>query len=172
MKFSITPATLDGCEAVSALATKTFVENFGHLYTADNLSQHLEKTCSAAHFREGLEAGDTILLGHLDGQLIGYAKLGRVKLPLTTPAPRGAVELRRLYVDKAYQGRGFGKALMLAIFALPLVHAAPAIYLGVWENNLQAQGLYAHYGFKPVGHYLYAVGTQHDREVIMLRQRD
>ena len=172
MSFTVTHATKDDCAAVSALAAKTFVANFGYLYTTENLAGHLEKTCSTAHFREGLAAEDVVLLAHLDGELVGYAKLGRVKLPLTTPAPQGAVEIHRLYVDKAHQGRGFGKALMLAIFALPLVQAAPAIYLGVWEHNLQAQGLYAHYGFKPSGHYLYAVGTQFDREVIMTRPRD
>jgi ribosomal protein S18 acetylase RimI-like enzyme len=94
-----------------------------------------------------------------------------VALPVKPPLHKGAQEIHRVYVEKSFQGRGLGKALMLHILSLPRVTTAPVVYLGVWEENLKAQSLYRQYGFSPVGHYLYAVGDQHDKEMIMARQR-
>ena len=76
-----------------------------------------------------------------------------------------------MYVDKEYQGRGLGKALMLHILSLPRIATASMVYLGVWEENIRAQSLYRQYGFEPVGKYLYQVGDQYDREIIMARKR-
>ncbi len=45
------------------------------------------------------------------------------------------------------------------------------VYLGVWEENLKAQALYKQFGFAPSGRYLYQVGDQFDKEIIMSRKR-
>lgn len=166
-----TEATHDDCPAVAALAAKTFSEAFGHLYRPENLAQHLTEKFSVPYFEQSLAAGDTILMLRDGAALIGYAKVGTVGLPIKTPYSRGAQEIHRVYVDKPYQGRGFGKAMMLHILSLPRIATAPEVYLGVWEENVTAQGLYRQYGFRPVGKYLYQVGDQSDREIIMARVR-
>jgi diamine N-acetyltransferase len=166
-----TEATHDDCDAIAALAQKTFVDAFGHLYRPENRDAHVAEKFSAAFFRAALASGDTILMLHDAGQLIGYAKVGHLALPLTSPIPRGAQEIHRVYIDKEFQGRGLGKALMLHILSLPRITAATAVYLGVWEENLRAQHLYTLYGFEPVGKYLYQVGDQSDQEIIMARVR-
>lgn len=171
MPLEITPATQADCESIARLAAKTFTDTFGHLYRPENLLHHLLHKYSAAFFEEALVKGDTLLLAKCDDQLIGYAKLGQVELPLAAPPPRGALEIQRVYIDHAFHGHGFGKALMLHLLALPHVAHAPALYLGVWEENLRAQALYASHGFKPVGKYLYQVGDQYDQEIIMERRR-
>jgi ribosomal protein S18 acetylase RimI-like enzyme len=167
---TITHATQADCDAIAELAARTFTETFGHLYTAKNLASHLASHCSADYFTAAIAAGDTLLLIHAEGALIGYAKLGHVGLPVK-PLPPGAAEIHRVYLRKAFQGQGIGKAVMMYMLSLPLLATAPVVYLGVWEENLKAQALYAHYGFEPVGRYLYYVGTQADREIIMARQR-
>ena len=165
-----TEATMDDCEAVAALAAKTFTESFGHLYRPENLVQHLATTCSADYFRESLRSGDTLLMLHDGDALIGYGKVGQMRLPYQ-PVPRGAQEIHRVYIDRPYQGRGLGKALMFELMALPRITTASAVFLSVWEENITAQALYHQYGFKPVGKYLYQVGDQYDQEIIMARLR-
>jgi diamine N-acetyltransferase len=167
---TITHATHADCDAISVLAAKTFAATFGYLYTLDNLNAHLTSQCSAAYFCAGLDAGDTLLMMKDGDQLIGYGKVGRVGLPVAPPIAAGAVEIHRVYIDLSYQGRGLGKELMVYMLSLPQVRLAPITYIGVWEENLRAQALYAQYGFKQVGRYLYHVGTQSDRELIMARQ--
>lgn len=166
-----TEATFDDCAAIAVCAAKIFVDTFGHLYTPENLQHHLLEKFSAEFFTRALEAGNTILLLKQANQLIGYAKVGPLHLPVKAPIPKGAQEIHRVYIEKAFQGRGLGKALMLQILSLPRVATAAAVYLGVWEENIRAQALYAQYGFRPVGHYLYHVGDQSDREIIMARRR-
>ncbi|MES2984435.1 MAG: N-acetyltransferase [Pseudomonadota bacterium] len=166
----VTQATHADCEAVAALATRTFIDTFGHLYTAENRDAHLASYFSPAFFKDALDSGDTLLMLHDGAVLIGYCKIGRVRLPVK-PIPAGAQEIHRVYVDKPYQGRGLGKALMLHILSLPRIATAPVVYLGVWEENLKAQALYKQYHFVPKGHYLYQVGDQFDKEIIMARVR-
>ncbi len=166
----ITEATHADCVALAALAAKTFTQAFGHLYRPENLATHLATHSKADFFAAALEAGDTILMSHVDGALVGYAKVGQVGLPVKPPIPKGAQEIHRVYVDKAYQGRGLGKALMLHILSLPRITTASMVYLGVWEENLKAQALYTQFGFKAVGHYIYKVGDQSDQEIIMARE--
>ena len=163
-------ATEKDCEAVGDIATRTFIETYGELYRPENLAQHVIKTCSAEYFRAALKAGDNIILLHDAGKLIGYGKVGQMRLPYKD-APKGSQEIHRVYVEKAQQGRGFGKKLMFELMALPRITTAPASYLSVYEKNLIAQGLYAHYGFAPVGRYMYQVGDQYDPEIIMGRVR-
>ncbi len=167
----ITEATKTDCAAIAQVATQTFIDTFGHLYTAANREQHSAEKFSPDYFSQALDAGDTVLMLQYEGQLIGYAKVGHVGLPVKAPIPDGAQEITRVYIDKAFHGRGFGKALMLHILSLPRIVTAPVVYLGVWEENLKAQALYQQYGFSPVGRYLYQVGDQFDNEIIMARKR-
>lgn len=166
-----TEATHNDCAAIATFAAKSFTDTFGHLYRPENLAQHLAEKCSQQFFEEALAKGSTLLMLHDADRLIGYAKVGHLALPVKPPVPKGAQEIHRVYIDKEFQGRGLGKALMLHILSLPRITTAASVYLGVWEENLQAQSLYSHYNFKPVGHYLYAVGDQYDKEIIMARMR-
>ena len=169
MPPKITEAGKDDCERVAKLATKTFIDNFGYLYRPENLARHLADKCSTKYFVASLAAGDTLLMLHLDDTLIGYAKVGHVGLPVKPVERKSAQEIHRVYVEKEHQGKGFGKAMMIHILSLPRIATASTVFLGVWEENLRAQQLYKQYAFEPVGRYLYQVGDQHDREIIMAR---
>ncbi len=166
----IREATQADVEALAEISARTFTESFGHLYRPENLASHLLKHSSVAYFRDALAAGDTLFVQEQDGKLVGYGKVGQMSLPYDK-APRGAQEIQRVYVDKAYHGQGLGKEMVFAMMALPRMENAPAIYLSVYEKNLIAQGLYAHYGFKPVARYQYQVGDEFDPEIIMGRVR-
>lgn len=170
MPHNITEATKADCEKVADLAAKTFSDAFGHLYRPENLAYHLLTKCSPEYYEQSLDAGDTILMLHQQDKLIGYAKVGRVEVPVK-PLPRGAQEIHRVYVDKEFQGKGFGKQLMLHILSMPRIATAPAVFLSVYEANVRAQSLYTQYGFSKVGHYLYQVGDQYDNEMIMAKTR-
>jgi diamine N-acetyltransferase len=168
MKLSLASALEGDAEALSGLAKRTFTETFGHLYSAENLNQHLEKTCSADFFRNAMKQ-DHIIMAHNGNEIIGYAKFGSLGLPVENPQ-RTASEIHRLYVIQPYQGRQIGAALMDMVMQHEIIRTSHAVYLGVWENNIKAQRFYSRYGFRPVGEYMYPVGTQLDREIIMMHQ--
>ncbi len=56
--------------------------------------------------------------------------------------------LADVYVEEAHRGRGLSKRLMDALMAQPFVAGLRGLKLG----TLDAHGLYAQYGFKPLAH--------------------
>lgn len=58
----------------------------------------------------------------------------------------------RVMIDERFQGRGYGRAAMVALIDLVRErHAPPKIYLGVTEGNEVAKRLYSSLGFQPTG---------------------
>jgi ribosomal protein S18 acetylase RimI-like enzyme len=62
-----------------------------------------------------------------------------------------ALELKRIYVLKEYQGKGIAQKLMDHILDFAAEHEYEMVWLGVWEHNVRAQKFYEKYGFKNSG---------------------
>ncbi len=163
MAIQLVTASLADVGVISDLACRCFTETFGHLYTPQDLNTHLVTTCSAAFFAKALDEGNGILLALDHGAPVGYAKYGKIGLPIAHTSEER--ELHRLYVLASHHRQGIGQKLMLS--ALDALKAAPAIYLGVWEENLKAQAFYSRYSFEIHAEYTYYVGNHADRELIM-----
>lgn len=168
---TIREATRADIPLLAKLAAETFSETFGHMYKAEDLAAHLQSKCGEEYFTAAFDANDTIYLSELKGEVIGYGKLGHVEVPVKPAPERGGVEFHRVYIRKPFQGAGHGRNLLVALLTNPRAQMAPVTYLGVWQGNLQAQGLYTQHGFKIVGEYLYPVGQHMDHEYIMARRR-
>ncbi len=160
-------ASLHHLAELETLAYSTFTATFGHLYTPENLQSHLVKTCSAAFFADALANGCNIDIARCGDEVVGYIKYGAVGLPIAYT--KDDVEIHRLYVSAKWQGQGIGKKLMDHALQSLAVQSAAHLYLGVWEHNHKAQAFYRRYAFRPIGKYLYYVGTHADREIIMQR---
>lgn len=153
---------------LSDLAQWCFIDTFGHLYSKENLCEHLQETCSPDFFSLAL-LHDQILLAKEEGGLLGYIKFGEVALPIES-LPDGSKEIHRLYIHPEYKGKGIGRNLMEHAFANPVLKASKYHYLSVYEDNLPAQKFYQNYGFSIIGEYDYYVGLHIDREFIMYRK--
>jgi ribosomal protein S18 acetylase RimI-like enzyme len=100
--------------------------------------------------------------------VIGYALACPAKLP--NPAVGdGDGELDRIYVLKSHQGGGLGSRLLAETLAWLEKDGPRTLWIGVWSENLGAQGLYQRHGFKVVGAYKFKVGNSLDHEFIMRR---
>ncbi len=162
--------TKEDAEALSTLARVCFTDTFGHLYSNENLMQHMDKTCSDAFFCEAM-GKDRIVLVEEDreaGSLLGYIKYGAVGLPVDA-LPENAWEIQRLYIHPKHQGKAIGRKLMDVVLAEMADKQVKHIYLSVYVDNVRAQKFYQSYGFVAVGEYDYYVGTHIDREYIMYK---
>jgi RimJ/RimL family protein N-acetyltransferase len=145
---------------------ETFVQGFAVGYPAADLKQFLDASYALAKISTWIaDPAAQVLVAEQDGGLIAYAHAGANDLPYVGARP-GDGELKRIYISNAAQGAGVGRELLER--SLDWLGARP-IYIGVWSGNLKAQRLYAHYGFKPVGRYQFAVGATLDDEVILGR---
>ena len=161
-------ATPDDAEALCAVARECFLDTFGHLYRPHDLAGFLRDTYSPALQRAQIEDPQQRHQFAFDaaGKLIGFIGAGTLKLPVEAPITP-CIELRRLYIVRAWHGRGVAQELMRWCFDEAKAAGAVAMYLGVWRYNERAQRFYARYGFRKVGEYLFAVGEHRDEEDIL-----
>ena len=158
-------ATPQDAERLVALFHNCFRDTFGHMYDPRDLAAFLDGH-TPEHWREQLEGADFAVRLVEDGDvLVGFIKLGPLKLPVERPG--NAVELRQLYVLEPWQGSGVARDLMDWLMAEAHQRGADELYLAVFTENHRARRFYARYGFEEVGPYAFMVGNQADEDIIM-----
>ena len=90
------------------------------------------------------------------------------------PAPdavRGALplELKRLYVLRAWHGQRVAQALMDAALAAAALAARERSGSGVWERNPRAIAFYEKYGFTRVGEHTFVLGADRQTDWLLAR---
>jgi ribosomal protein S18 acetylase RimI-like enzyme len=167
----IRDATPDDVPALARLAEdtfcQTFVEGYAVGYPEDDLNAFLTDSYALPRIAAWIAdpRAQVLVAEDEDGRLIGYVHSGGNTLPYAEAGP-GDGELKRIYVRREQQGTGLGRALLER--ALAWLGPRPVL-IGVWSGNLKAQKLYRHYGFEPVGEYLFMVGKTADPEFILRR---
>jgi len=169
---AIRRATPDDAETLSALAARTFVETFGHLYPAEDLQAFLSDAYAVEKQRVILSHPDyAVWLLEQGGRAIGHAAAGPCGLPHPDVAP-GEGELKRLYLLPEHQNGGWGGRLFATALDWLLRDGPRTLWIGVWSENLGAQRFYARHGFVKAGEYEFPVGRVRDREFILRREAD
>lgn len=159
----------EDADAVSRLATRTFVETFGHLYPEQDLQAFLADVYAVDKQRVILEHPDyAIWLLEYQGLAVGHAAAGPCGLPHADVA-HGDGELKRLYVLQSHQNGGWGGRLFGEALGWLQRDDPRTLWIGVWSENLGAQRFYARHGFEHVGEYEFPVGRVRDREFILRR---
>lgn len=163
-----TPADIP---ALARLAQDTYVETFGHLYRPEDLAAFFDEVLSESAI--AAEMGDPRVAYRVvedAGHLIGYCKIGPVKVPVEATEP--ALELRQLYLRQSAQGLGLGDALMAWAMPEARDRGARVLYLSVYSDNHRAQRFYRRHGFQHGGEYRFMVGEQADHEFWWWRRLD
>jgi putative acetyltransferase len=97
----------------------------------------------AANFRE---AGGVFLLGRVENIAVACGALR----PMSDP---GAVEVKRMYVGDGHRGRGFGRALLLALEEIAVRRGFVTIRLETGGNQPEAIALYESAGYHGIPCY-------------------
>lgn len=159
--------TPDDAQALSAFATRTFVDTYGAYNHPDNLRLHLAASYTVARQREELDDPRVVtLLAHSDGQLAAFAQLRRSEAPdcVTCDA---AVELHRFYVDRIWHGQGISHALLAQVRRAARALGAATLWLKVWERNPRAIAFYAKSHFVDVGVTDFFVGNDRQTDRVL-----
>jgi ribosomal protein S18 acetylase RimI-like enzyme len=163
--------THDNLSALANLGRDTFVETFGHLYTAENLNDFLVKVYSESSVAEELDRPDLHfqVIGQGD-ELVAYIKIGPVHVPADNHAS-DAMEIWQIYVRKEFIGDGFGSLLMDWAEEQFVSRGTSEVYVSVFSENPRAIRFYERYGFEKVGEYGFEIGKHIDLEWIMRKRR-
>lgn len=154
---------------LAQLGAQTFVETFGHLYSAADLHAFLDSSHSEAAYARALADPDTgVWIAQRDGRAIGYAQAGRCGLP-HPDVGEGDGELKRLYLLAGEQNGGVGGRLFDTALRWLERDGPRTLWISVWSENTGAQRFYARQGFAFAGEYAFLVGEQRDREFMYRR---
>jgi GNAT superfamily N-acetyltransferase len=153
------------------LAARTYYDTFAAVNTPENMEAYLSAAFSVQQIETELrDPRSTFFIADLDGKSVGYAKLLRDgDMPECVPREK-AIELVRLYVDKAVLGAGVGAALMQACMERAKSEGFRTIFLGVWEHNARAQAFYGKWGFERVGEHIFQMGDDPQTDWWMMRR--
>lgn len=69
------------------------------------------------------------------------------------PLDASTAEVKRMFVDEAWRGRGVGRALMETVVAAARARGYATLRLGTLDDMKVAQRLYESLGFQPIGRY-------------------
>jgi len=161
--------------AEDALALARFAERtFRHTFEADNTPADMDAYCAGAfgelRQRAEIEDPSSVTLVTEEGdRIVGYVQFGPGGEPKSVE-PRPAWELRRLYVEPALKGSGLARELMRLFLDRATRGGAAAVWLGVWERNSRAIRFYEKAGFATVGDHIFQLGSDPQRDLIMLRR--
>ena len=91
------------------------------------------------------------LFAEVDGTPVGYIRFKEDYNVFPYMKKWKAIELKRLYILKEFQGKGIAQQLMDAYLNYAIQNKYEVAWLGVWEYNFKAQKFYGKYGFEYSG---------------------
>lgn len=154
--------------ALDRLFDTSFCDTFGHLYRPEDL-EDFRSSFSIGDWEAQLgDSGYAFRIAEVDGQPVGYVKLGPLKLPIEPAGP--ALLLDQLYVLGEHHGSGIAQTLMDWAVDEARRRGAEELYLTVFVDNHRARRFYDRYGFEAVGRYDFMVGAQADEDIIMRKR--
>jgi ribosomal-protein-alanine N-acetyltransferase len=110
---------------------------------------------SRINFADSLQAGHSVWVCRLGGDLVGFSVIMRVL---------DEAHLLNIGVDRRYQGQGYGARLLRHVMHNAKQHGAEKIFLEVRPSNERAVELYRHFGFNQIGlrrgYYPSAIGRE------------
>ena len=143
----------------------TFCDTFAHLYRPEDLDAFLSGFGVPDWEAQLGDPAFAFRIGEVNGEPVGYVKLGPLKLPVEPNGP--SLLLDQLYILKEHHGVGIAHGLMDWVLEEASRRDAKEIYLTVLVENRRARNFYDRYGFEAVGRYDFMVGNQADEDIIM-----
>src|SRR5688572_27558767 len=174
MEMVVRPASLADAASLSRLAAATFRETFEGENAPEDMAHYMAKAFTPVQQAAEIAdpAGAVLLAEHRhtsgDSELVGYVHLvsGPAPVPVQGPAP---LELKRLYVARAWHGQGVAQALMDAALDAAYARGGRTLWLGVWERNPRAAAFYRKYGFTRVGEHTFVLGADAQADWVLAR---
>ena len=85
----------------------------------------------------------------------------------TEPGHHNTLEIQRIYILQAYQGKQIGKQLIQKTIEIGIENNLDYIWLGVWEHNVDAIKFYEKQGFKKFDTHIFKLGDDEQTDNLM-----
>lgn len=151
--MTIRRVTLDDAQTLSKLASDTFYNTFKGTCTDEDMEEFLYEYYNIEQVKKELsDKEDYYYFAIIDEKAVGYIRIKEDYTAFETMKQWKALELKRLYIDATYHGKGVAQALTNFVFDFAKERNYEVVWLGVWEFNFRAQNFYKKMGFIDTGH--------------------
>ncbi|HUR32839.1 MAG TPA: GNAT family N-acetyltransferase [Vicinamibacterales bacterium] len=165
-------ASLADAALLARIGAETFSDTFAADNTAEDMNQYLSEAFTVARLSEELlDPLSVFLIAETGTDTLAYARLTWLTPPACVVGHH-PMEISRFYVRRPWIGCGIGAQLMRACLGEAGRGLADVIWLGVWEHNHRARAFYARWGFEVAGDQTFVLGTDVQRDLIMIRSKE
>ncbi len=156
----IVKAQASDLETLRSFAERTFRVAFEAYNDPERFEAYCAKSFSMAQFRAEFEHPQSAFWFGWEGEtLAAYLKLNFDQHPVELGSEQ-TVQVERLYVDPAYQGRRLGEQLLDFTYQQAQSIHAKWIWLSVWQENPPALRFYERCGYEIFGTKTFWLGDE------------
>ncbi len=169
--IEIVKVKIEDAAILSALAKKTFYDTFTGTCTPTDMLHFLNFYYSVKVIEDEINTvGYHYYFAKNNNEIIGYLLFEENNEEFKSQYTK-ALELRRFYLLKEYQGKGAAQKMMDYFLNYALQNNYEIAFLGVWEYNYKAQNFYKKYGFAKSNHtHSFPVGDTPQLDVYMMKE--
>ena len=163
-------ATANDIKTLQTIGKTTFLETFSDDNEADDMQQYVAEKFSHDQLNNEINNEESeFYLAEQDSQTLGYLKVN-TGAAQTEIQQENALEIERIYVLQAFQGKKIGQLLYQKAVELAKENNVDFIWLGVWEENPRAIRFYEKNGFTPFADHIFQLGTSKHRDILMKKE--
>lgn len=158
--IQILRATTADIDTLLRLGRQTFIEAYAAQNSEENMTLYLADNFNAAQLlKEFDEPYCQFFIAWSGDTPAGFTKLRLLEHPPELTG-RKHLELQRIYVLNAFQGKKIGKLLMEHAKNTARNLGFEVLWLGVWKKNLKALEFYQYLGFEKFGEHIFHFGEE------------
>ncbi|MBQ0035689.1 MAG: GNAT family N-acetyltransferase [Firmicutes bacterium] len=151
----------DLVDITSLIAQDIFIDYYTPINGKDHATYMANKFLSKEAIKEEIDQGTTFKLLMLNGQPIGFTEY---------KIDDDRVFLSKLYVNKDYRKRGYGKILLNDCIEYARSNNKKSIYLTVNKHN-KTKDLYLHWDFKIIDSVVTDIGNNYVMDDYIMENR-
>ena len=165
--FTIRAINLSDLQTLQSISKQTFTETFASSNTKENMDKYLNESLSLEKLTHELNNPNSFFYFIEDNHTpIGYLKLN-MGASQTELNDNAALEIERIYVKQAYQGKKVGQQLYEKAIQVAKEKGVNYIWLGVWEENHKAIQFYTKNGFTAFDKHIFTLGDEEQTDIMM-----
>ena len=159
-------------KTLQEIGRTTFFETFAESNTEADMQQYLTVQFSLDKLSIELSENNSRFFIAWDGEsAIGYLKVNAGDAQ-TELKEDHSLEIERIYVLTAYQGKKVGQLLYEQALEVASGLRKSSVWLGVWEKNPRAIRFYEKNGFVAFGSHIFKMGEDEQTDIMMRKSLD
>jgi len=158
---------LEDLRELQKISVETFTETFKDQNSLEHLNAYLERAYNLDQLEQELaNRSSQFFFVYYTQEVAGYLKVNTDEAQ-SEAMGADSLEVERIYVKKKFQKHGLGKQLLNKALEIALEQKKKKIWLGVWEENVNAIAFYQKKGFVQSGTHSFYMGDDEQVDLIM-----